>query len=515
MDIIRETKPAVPAVKSRTHRLVILLCALIFSFLFHRSYPGINVLLYELLLVIATVSVFPENRWTRLRVLVTAGMLLTAMAYMLFRPGWTLFVNVLALLSFVGISMAPEVRSLFTGVKLSLQNVPYGFIKWVDDLRQRRRVRGSFAFRLFRFYYMLVPAVIIALFIIIYRFANPVFDDYMGELFSNIGHWIGRVFDHIDFVWVMMLLLGFVFSSFALVHVLDRQMIHRDSIALDTLKRVRGRMMKGVSSMGLKNEWRAGLFLLITLNTLILLLNAIDLYWVWFNFEWRGQYLKDFVHEGTYLLIFSMIISMGIVLYFFRKNLNFFSRNVWLKRLCYLWLAQNAFLALSVAVRNWRYIEHFALAYKRIGVFFFLAAVLLGIITIIIKVSQRKTTFYLFRTNALAAYVIILLSALVPWDLLIANYNFRHYDRSFLHFDYLSTLSPTALPALDKELSELRAMQVRQDVLFPFEEAYMSADEYHDVIREKKQAFKERFEQKTWQEWTWAEQRAYNYVSKQ
>jgi hypothetical protein len=63
------------------------------------------------------------------------------------------------------------------------------------------------------------------------------------------------------------------------------------------------------------NEYKAGIVLLIALNALLLFVNIIDIKWVWIGFEFEGQYLKEFVHKGTYLLILSIIISIGIVLY--------------------------------------------------------------------------------------------------------------------------------------------------------------------------------------------------------
>lgn len=512
MEKVKATNLETPMVTSRLHRYAVVLSAIVFSFLFHRSYFGINVLLFEVLLIVATAVIYPNNSWTPMRILVTGGLLLTGAAYVLFRPGWTLLVNAVTLVAFVGVSMAPRARSLFTNMKLSLQNLPYGFIKYIDELRHVRRGGGGFAFRILRYYYMLVPVLVIVLFIIIYRYANPVFDEYIGQALTHVWQAIREFFRHIDLVWIFVFIIGFVLSAFALVHVLDKQMLHRDSVARDTLQRVRGRMERGVSRLGLKNEWRAAIFLLVSLNLLILSLNLADLHWVWFNFEWNGQYLKDFVREGTYLLILSIVISMAIVLYFFRRNLNFYSRNVWLKRLCYLWLGQNAFLAISVAVRNWRYIEHFALAYKRIGVFFFLLAVVAGIITVWIKVSGRKTAFYLFRMNVLSVYLTVLLSALIPWDSLIARYNFSHHDRAFLHFDFMSELSPSAYPYMDYSLMELRDMETAQDMLFPFKEEYMTADEYYRTVEREKQEFMTEFEAKNWQEWTMAEQKAYDYL---
>jgi len=106
--------------------------------------------------------------------------------------------------------------------------------------------------------------------------------------------------------------------------------IHLDNQGSDFLKRRKRRGIIGFKTMGLLNEYRTAVFLFVILNLLLLIVNSIDIYWVWFNFEWNGQYLKQFVHEGTYLLIFSILLSLILTLYFFRGNLNFLKKNRWL-----------------------------------------------------------------------------------------------------------------------------------------------------------------------------------------
>src|SRR5690606_3335407 len=102
------------------------------------------------------------------------------------------------------------------------------------------------------------------------------------------------------------------------------------------------------------------------------------------------------------------------------------SKSVWLRRLCYAWLAQNTILTISVLIRNLHYIDHFSLAGKRIGVVFFLAIVLFGIYSVFVKVKHQKSAFYLFKVNSLSVFVILLLSALPNWKQVIATYNFTH-----------------------------------------------------------------------------------------
>jgi hypothetical protein len=200
---------------------------------------------------------------------------------------------------------------------------------------------------------------------------------------------------------------------------------------------------------------------------------------------------------------------MAIVLFFFRGNLNFYSKNSTLKFLSYTWLAQNAVLAVSVAIRNFWYIKYFALAYGRIGVLFFLLLTLYGIYTVFIKVRDKKSTFYLLRSNNLVIYCMLVFMTFFNWDVIVARYNFRHYQTSFVHLNFLSELSYKALPYLDKDMEELNRIQTIQNSLFPFEEKYMTPESYYNAIQEKKELFLTNFRKKNVRSWNLAEYRAY------
>ena len=187
--------------------------------------------------------------------------------------------------------------------------------------------------------------------------------------------------------------MGLLSSNYIFFRNTDQHLENKDKAANDFLQRIRKRVSRQLNLNSLTNELKAAIFLLAILNIIILILNVIDIYWVWFNFSWDGALLKQFVHEGTYLLILSIIISIIIVLYYFRGNLNFYKNNIWLKRLSYAWIMQNAILAISVGIRNYWYIYYYSLAYKRIAVIVFLILTLYGLYTVYQKVKDKKSAF--------------------------------------------------------------------------------------------------------------------------
>ncbi len=159
----------------------------------------------------------------------------------------------------------------------------------------------------------------------------------------------------------------------------------RQGAAFQIAEMIMGKMASG--TMALKNENTTGIISLVLLNVLLLGVNIVDVNFLWLNFQYKvGEPVYRMVHNGTELLIASIVLAMAILLCFFKGNLNFYKRNKWLKYGAYAWIVQNAMLVCSVfLLRDYYYILKHGLAYKRIGVLFFLLMVLVGLLTVFLK----------------------------------------------------------------------------------------------------------------------------------
>jgi uncharacterized membrane protein len=204
-----------------------------------------------------------------------------------------------------------------------------------------------------------------------------------------------------------------------------------------------------IKPLGLKDENKTAILLMGLVNLLLFVINGIDIQWIWLNFSLTGsQTYAQLVHEGTYLLILSILISMGIIFYYFRKNQNFYSKNRRLKSVAYLWIAQNILLAMSVAIRNIRYIDHYGLTYKRIGVLVFLIMTCIGLITLFLKVKNGKTSYYVVKINAWALYLLLFGLSVFNWDIIVVSYNLNMPETAPIDKSYLLTFSDKTLPIL-------------------------------------------------------------------
>jgi MFS family permease len=489
----------------------ILSLALLFSYLFFDAYPGLNWFLFVLATVISMFFLY-RDRFQRLTYVGAAGVLLSAVSVVVHPSGWTFVVSLIWCGFFVSASSSPQLRSAFT---LMLQTAAQALLAGINTLRELFHFQKGSSSKLgkyLRYYYFMAPVLIILLFIWIYSGANPWFESYLGNFSAYMQSFFVWVKGTVNMQWLALFVLGLVMSIYALTPAAWEQLKQWESKQQETMLRQRQPVLQGISLMGLKHEWRSAVFLLFGLNLLLLILNAFDLWYVWVGFEWNGDYLKQFVHEGTWLLVLSIFISIAITLYYYRGNLNFYNSPL-LKKLTIIWIAQNGFLTLSVVRRNLYYIEYFNLAYLRIAVMFFLALVLFGLVTVLWKVLYKKRLYYLLRLNSMAVLVVFLLSASISWDPFIARYNMAHADSAFVHFDFLIRMNFESFPYLDLPLERLKEIEAKRNERFPDEPFYMTAEQFHARLQERMKAFAEYQPERSWKEWNWADHRTEQYVN--
>jgi hypothetical protein len=247
---------------------------------------------------------------------------------------------------------------------------------------------------------------------------------------------------------------------------------------------------------------------------LLLVVNIIDINFLWLHFQYEeGKPVYKMVHEGTELLIVSIVLAMAILMFFFKGNLNFYKRNKWLKYGAYAWIIQNALLVTSVFMRDYYYILKHGLAYKRIGVLFFLLMVLIGLITVFVKIWSRKTNYFLFRVNAWAGIVVLVLATTIHWDEFIAGYNLKRKNTVDLDVQFLLSLSDKALPLLDTNIVALQKRENDLQALDKYREATCDTC-FIEQLKQREKQFAEKQQQLSWLSWNYADAYTKKYLQK-
>jgi|SRR5688572_23075164 len=486
---------------------------ILFTVLFHNNALGLNLVIFEIVVLGYFLATGLFNHKTLNMKLIMAAQVLTSIATVIIHSSLSYVVHYWVSLIFSGVILYTPVKSFLTAFWIGIESLVKSQMIFLNNLKNIRIGNKQPSSILWESRLMAIPAMIIFLFVTIYNFSNPKFNAITSEITLGIFDFFRFYLIDLDLSIMLTMLIGLIIANFITLRESNSQLIKSDSLSTDVLSNLNANEEIQSSKKTLNKEMHSAIFLLFILNAILLTVNIIDINWVWLNFKWEGQYLKQFVHEGTWLLIISILLSIAIVLYYFRGALNF-EANKTLKYLSYIWLIQNAILAISVAIRNIHYITNFNLAYKRIGVIIFLVLTLYGLITVYIKVKNKYSPFYLFRTNFHALLTVLIICSFINWDTFIAKYNFNHSRNAFIHFNFLARLSDESLPFLDKTLSELKLINEVQKLKYPQEKNYMTPENYHKWIQKRKIRFRENWETKGWLSWNLPEQLAYNKLFK-
>lgn len=487
--------------------LVTIIGLLLFNLFFWQENVGVNLPLFSIFLIGLAYYKSPPLVKRREFYFGLIGVILTGVMVCWHHSNFSVFMHFVSVFITLATLKHSNITTVFEGVIAFLTTFFTVPIAWYKALKEREKGNKNVAVTFSFIKLGLIPLLAFVLFFIIYKNANPKFE----ELTLSFTQSIAELFKDFSFARFVFLLFGFSFISTALFKpFISIGFISQE----DELKRKRnpeyGKQLRlgGVNYSDFKNEYRVGLLIFGALNALLLMVNVIDINWIWFGFEVPVEFnLKSFVHEGTFLLILSILLSMGIFLYFFRGNLNFYSQNKWLKLLGNIWIAQNIVLTLSVFIRNYHYISYHGLAGKRIGVIAFLLMTVFGLLTLIYKVNRLKTTAFLLRLNGWFIFFTLVTMTVINWDRMTAHYNLSHSNPSEIDVDYYLKLDESVAPLILKNIDvvegQISAHLARQnkDVWL----RYTDIDAFKVQLEYRAQLYIENLEGKSWSSWNAAD----------
>lgn len=308
---------------------------------------------------------------------------------------------------------------------------------------------------------LIIPLGLFSFFLFIYYLANAKF----GEIIDNIlAQFSGPSMLQFNVSQVLLFLLGFTLfgAGLVLTPLGNFFSVLQEKFGLKLVRKRQKRWFEiSFNPLVLKNRFKIGLITLVMLNGLLFIVNLTDLFYVWLSRRPLGAVeLSQYVHEGTYLLIFAILLAAAVVLFIFRKNLNFYPDNEGLKRLAYIWIGQNIFMVFSVGQRNFQYLNAYGLTHKRIGVFIFLLIVTVGLVSLYLKVRDRKSIYFLLHRNSWSVFTILLVASLINWNLLITRINLHANFIQHLDVHYLVVKLPAQNAFLLKKNEALISPQL-------------------------------------------------------
>ena len=405
--------------------IAVIFGAILFNSLFWNEKPGSNVLLFDIFIVLTLWQLHKEAFLTPSVKITVGGTFLAALLIVWHNSLLAIWIHILSFATMVGLIQQRELR--FWGFAF-LQYISNWFTVPVNLFYQLKSVlvllgQKNVANRLSG---ILLTIFIVPVFYLIYFAANAKFAELSTQFWNQVFYYI--TFDinigHVIFFGWGLFIVAATF--------LQQRWINFEKIdAANNKTLVRPENLENNTLM-----YRNALNLIVSLNILLLINNIIDVRYVWFG-DVSGKTaleLKQYVHEGTYVLIFGIVLAISVILWLFRDSLNFIDETgkkpILLRGATTAWLVQNAILALSVGIRNGQYINHFGLAYKRIGVFIFLLLTLYGLWLLYLKIKEKRTFFSFIQYCSYAIYAVLLATCLINWDVFITKFNINVPSKS-------------------------------------------------------------------------------------
>ena len=126
-----------------------------------------------------------------------------------------------------------------------------------------------------------------------------------------------------------------------------------------------------------------------------------------------------------------------------------------------------------------------------------------GLGTVIFKINEKKTAYYLFKNNAWSLYITLILLTSMNWDAIITKYNLGLQKGGKPDYRYLvMDLSDKNLPIIYNNID-----------LFSSELSYRPYD-LQTAINRKKDNFKYKKEKQSWLSWNYADHNTLLYLNK-
>lgn len=291
----------------------------------------------------------------------------------------------------------------------------------------------------------LMPVVLSTVFVALFAAANPVIEQWVSLLNPKV------VFEYVSvrrvLFWTLMLALVWPF-----IHVRWR----RKKVAAATETDVAEPLPPFVSPefLGPSTILRS----LILFNLLFAAQSILDGIYLWGHVALpENLNYASYAHRGAYPLIATALLAAAFVLVAMRPGGPAEKSKV-IRPLVYLWVGQNVLLVASSILRLDLYVDIYMLTYWRIAAFIWMGLVALGLVLIVTRIALNRSNQWLVGANLIALAIVLYGCSLVNFDAFIADYNVTHSREASgkgvqIDINYLLTLGPQALPAIDRAIA--------------------------------------------------------------
>lgn len=294
--------------------------------------------------------------------------------------------------------------------------------KWLLNKNKMTNTRAKL------FAYYIIPAFFAIVFLIVYSNSSKILSDFFRNIAIDFN--LGEV--------IILTITGFFFM-FSYYHFFVPRLIIKNNTHMgDSFTFSSETSMKPTfQHIDISFERKSGEITLLLLN--IMLLIFLVIYNIeHFTAEASGT-LSDSVHERIYTIIFSIVLAVSVILFYFKNTFNFDREAKRLRLLAYVWIILNLLLIVSAVFANMNYIAAYGLSFKRTGVYIFLLLSVAGLFFTFIKIKEKKTNIYLIKNMLWTVFVVLVINSVINWSWIITQHSIKNMQHPDLHYLYDDT----------------------------------------------------------------------------
>lgn len=437
-----DIQPIGPSALSAKLAVALLLAALA-DWLFYGQRIGLSLAIFAI--VVAGASLLANHATVDFRRTTIGGAIVTVGLAPAVEELNTLsfLILIAALLIALLLTTNPETTGLADRARALRNFVLFGFLRFFPDALQ--------VFNLSAFTrgiaMWLMPMVLSTVFVALFAAANPVIEQWVSLLNPKV------ILEYVSvprvLFWALMLTLVWPF-----IHVRWRRRKLVVAAATDVAEPEPLPPFVSAEFLGPSTILRS----LILFNLLFAAQSILDGIYLWGHVALPANMTyAAYAHRGAYPLIATALLAAAFVLVAMRPGGPAEKSKV-IRPLVYLWVGQNLLLVASSILRLDLYVDIYMLTYWRIAAFIWMGLVALGLILIVARIALDRSNRWLICTNLIALTIVLYVVSLVNFDGFIADYNLMHSSEMSgkgvaIDANYLLTLGPQALPALDKVIA--------------------------------------------------------------
>lgn len=404
----------------KTHHYIFLTTAL-FVILFYDQDMGLNFGILGILYAVLNFFKTPQKNKTRTFYILTGTSILSGVAFAWYGDFPSFLAVASSLLLSAYKSRNRKMKILFL-IPVLITNGCTSICRifMLDKWLPQRNVPGMWQ-KIMAF--VLIPFILISVFFGIYAAGSDHFASLFTDYELDVNIW------QIFCLTVLGFFIAFNYWNFAV-----ERLIYKSHHVLDNDFQKNVRIPKATwSFLDLEAERTSGVVSFFCLNILLVFFIITYNYEQFYEVSKAPVQLSEETHERVNAVIMSIVMSILVMMFYFKSDFNFDPKAKLLKMLAKVWILLNAVLILSAAAKNYEYIVNYAFTYKRLGVFAFLLLSLVGLGLTFIKIQKQKRNAFLFNTMAWYFYATILVCSYINWGGFMTSQNIsrKNFDLNY------------------------------------------------------------------------------------